>query len=195
MRTIVAYALLALLLPAVSTADDRAETNGPRQRLTPQALWEMKRVGSPQVSPDGRSVVFTVQEWSIAKNRSTTNLWLADVGTGATRRLTTAEASDGSPRWDPQGRRVAFTSRRGDDESAALYVISVDGGEAQKIVELPLGVREPRWLPDGRGLLAVTTVIPSLAGTLSADDLAAMKKEAKRRRESKMTARSTENRQ
>lgn len=139
--------MLTLLLPALATGEDGATTTGARQRLTPQALWEMKRLGSPQVSPDGRSVVFTVQEWSIAKNRSTTNLWLADVATGATRRLTTAEASDGSPRWDPQGRRIAFTSRRGDDESAALYVISVDGGEARKLVELPLGIREPRWLP------------------------------------------------
>jgi dipeptidyl aminopeptidase/acylaminoacyl peptidase len=195
MRRLATLTLLALLLPTVATGDDGGKTNGARQRLTPQALWEMKRLGSPQVSPDGRSVVFTVQEWSITKNRSTTNLWLADVATGATRRLTTAEASDGSPRWDPQGRRIAFTSRRGDDENPALYVISVDGGEAQKIVELPLGVREPRWLPDGRGLLCVTTVIPSLAGTLSADDLVAMKKETNRRRDSKMTARSTENRQ
>ena len=163
---------IVLFLPTLVAGQDGQKASAPRQRLTPQALWEMKRLGSPQVSPDGRFVVYTVQEWSITKNRSTTNLWLADVATGATRRLTTAEASDGSPRWDPQGRRIAFTSRRGDDENAALYVISVDGGEAQKLVELPLGVREPRWLPDGRGVLVVTTVIPTLAGTLTADDLA-----------------------
>ncbi len=172
-----------------------APATGAKDRLTPQRLWEMKRLGSPRLSPDGRLVVFTVQEWSIAKNKATTNLWLADVASGAVRRLTSAAASDGSPQWDPQGRRIAFVSKRGEDENPSLYVISVDGGEAQKLVELPFAVSDPRWLPDGKALLVATTVIPRLAGTLAAADLAAMKKEAKRRRDSKMTAKVTEDRQ
>jgi dipeptidyl aminopeptidase/acylaminoacyl peptidase len=166
-----------------------------KQRLTPQALWELKRLGSPQVSPDGRSVVFTIQEWSIAKNRATTNLWLVDVASGATRRLTAATATDAAPAWDPAGKRIAFTSKRGEDENASLYVMAVDGGEPQKVLELPFAVSDPRWLPDGRSVVVATTVIPSLAGTLSKPDLAAMKKEAKRRRDSKVTAKVTEDRQ
>ena len=168
MRKIALVALLAWAGPALAQVADPGATKAPvvKQRLTPQALWEMKRLGSPQLAPDGRSAVFTVQEWSIAKNKSTTNLWLADVASGATRRLTAAAVSDGSPRWDPAGRRIAFTSKRGEDENAALYVMAVDGGEPQKIVELPFAVQEPRWMPDGRGVLVVTTVIPRLAGTL-----------------------------
>jgi len=197
MKKIALIAFLPLaglaLAPAASPGAEPAAAA--KQRLTPQALWELKRLGSPQLSPDGRSVVFTVQEWSIAKNKSTTNLWLADVASGATRRLTSAAVSDASPQWDPMGKRIAFTSKRGDDENVALYVMAVDGGEPQKVVELPFAVAAPRWLPDGRGVLVVTTVIPKLAGTLAPADLAAMKKEAKRRRDSKMTARSTEDRQ
>jgi len=189
-------AALAALLAAAGTALAQAQpAPAGKQRLTPQALWEMKRLGSPQLSPDGRLVVFTVQEWSIAKNKATTSLWLADVASGALRRLTSASVSDGSPRFDPQGRRIAFVSKRGDDENASLYLMAIDGGEPQKLVELPFGVSEPRWLPDGRALLVVTTVIPKLAGTLAPADLAAMRKEAKRRRESKVTAKATEDRQ
>ncbi len=197
MKEIALVAALAWAGPALAQVSGPEAAKPPvaKQRLTPQALWEMKRLGSPQLSPDGRTVVFTVQEWSIAKNKSTTNLWLADVASGATRRLTAAAASDGAPRWDPAGRRIAFTSKRGDDENAALYVMAVDGGEAQEIVELPFAVQQPQWMPDGRSVLVVTTVIPRLAGTLSASDLAAMKKEAKRRRDSKMTAKVTEDRQ
>jgi dipeptidyl aminopeptidase/acylaminoacyl peptidase len=166
-----------------------------KQRLTPQALWSMKRLGSPALSPDGKTVAFTVQEWSIEKNKSTTNLWLADVASGTTRRLTAAQASDGAPEWDLRGKRLAFTSKRGEDENASLYVMAVDGGEAQKVLELPYAVSVPRWMPDGRGIVVSTSVIPEMAGTLTKADLAGMRKEIKRRKDSKLTAKVTEHRQ
>ncbi|MDB6128355.1 MAG: ptpA 4, partial [Verrucomicrobia bacterium] len=73
-------------------------------------------------------------------------------------------------------------------EQVALYVIHVDGGEAEKILELPLGVSNPRWLPDGQHIVVVTNVLPKFA-----DDPAAMRKELKKKQESKVTARVTEN--
>lgn len=180
----------ALLSGAVTAALAAAET----RPITARDLWACKRLASPALSPDGRTAVFTVQEWSVGKNSATANLWLADTGDGRVRRLTAAAASEGSPQWSPDGRRIAFTSQRGDDETAALYVIAVDGGEAEKILELPYGVSSPRWLPDGSGLVVATSVIPELAGTLAPADLAAMKAEIKKRKASKMSAKVTENR-
>jgi dipeptidyl aminopeptidase/acylaminoacyl peptidase len=163
-----------------------------RRPITPQDLWAMKRLGSPALSPDGRQVAFTVQEWSIEKNKSTTNLWLVAVAGGEPRRLTTAAVSDGSPAWSPDGTRIAFTSKRGDDENNALYLLRLDGGEPEKILELPYAVASPKWMPDGHGLIVATRVIPELAGQLGKDDLAAMRKEAKRRKDSKVSARVSE---
>ncbi|MBI2518013.1 MAG: S9 family peptidase [Opitutae bacterium] len=180
--------LLSLALSVLALAADK-------RPITPQDLWAMKRLGSPALSPDGQTVVFTVQEWSVEKAKSTTNLWLADVATGSLRRLTTAQAGDGSPAWSPDGKRIAFTSKRGDDESPSLYVMPVDGGEPEKILELPYGIGHPKWLPDGHAVVVYTTVIPELAGSWAKTDLAAMKKEIKRRKDSKMTAKATENRQ
>ncbi|MBI2813463.1 MAG: S9 family peptidase [Opitutae bacterium] len=166
-----------------------------KRPLTPQDLWAVKRLSSPAVAPDGKSVVFTVQDWSIEKNKSTSSLWLVATAGGAPRRLTTAAGTDNAATWSPDGTRLAFTSKRGDDEAAALYVMRTDGGEPEKILELPFGVSAPRWLPDGTGLVVVTTVIPELAGKLAKEDLAAMKKEIKRRKDSQMTAKVTEHRQ
>jgi dipeptidyl aminopeptidase/acylaminoacyl peptidase len=183
--------ILSVVALAVATTAFAAD----RRPITPQDLWAMKRLGTPTLSPDGKTVVFTVQEWSIEKNKSTTNLWLVDVAGGEPRRLTSAQAADSSPTWSPDGKRIAFTSKRGDDENAALYVIPVAGGEAEKILELPYSLTSPRWLPDGKSVIAITSTIPELSGPLGKEDVASLKKEIKRRRDSKMSAKVTEYRQ
>lgn len=115
---------------------------------------------------------------------------------GAVRQFTTAaDTSEEAPAWSPEGTRIAFTSKRGPDENATLYVIPCAGGEAEKIVELPSSIAAPKWLADGKSIVFATTAIPGLAGKWEKADLEAMKKELKRRKDSKMTAKATENRQ
>lgn len=187
LRSLLSLVLSFTLCVAASAAEQRL--------LTPQDLWAIKRVGSPAVSPDGKHVVFTLQEWSIDKNKSTTNLWTVPVAGGETRRLTTAETSEDTPVWSPDGTRIAFLSKRGEDENASLYVIPFGGGEAERILELPASVIAPKWMPDGKSIVFATTAVPELAEKWEKGDLAAMKKEFKRRKDSKMTAKVTENRQ
>ncbi|HSD18369.1 MAG TPA: S9 family peptidase [Thermomonas sp.] len=190
----VALQRLVALLVLASLASFAAAA-GPKRPITAQDLWAVKRVGVPALSPDGKQAAYGVQEWSIEKNKPTAALWITDVASGRSRRLTAGTGSDTAPAWSPDGSRIAFVSKRGEDEAAGLYVIAVGGGEAEKLVELPWGVAAPAWLPDGKGIVFATQVIPELAGSLAKADLAAMKKEARRRKDSKMTAYASEYRQ
>jgi dipeptidyl aminopeptidase/acylaminoacyl peptidase len=187
MNPSVAFLLGCAVAVSASAADKRP--------MSSRDLWAMKRLNAPALSPDGKTAVFTVQEWSIDKNKSTANLWLVRTEGGAPRRLTTAQASDSAPTWSPDGKRVAFVSKRGEDETSALYVIPIDGGEAEQLLEMPFGLMAPKWMPDGRHIIVGTTVIAELAGQFTKTNLAAMKKEVKRRKDSKMTAKVTEDRQ
>ncbi len=173
------------LAAAIATA---AEPAASKRAITAEDLWSVKRPSSLDLSRDGARLVFALKEYNLEKNSSVTHLWLMDTSSGSTRALTSAESTDADPKWSPDGGSVAFVSKRGADEEASLYVIRADGGEAERVLGLPLPISSPRWLPDGRHIVFATSVLPRLAG-----DLAATRAELKKRKESKMTAKVTEN--
>lgn len=159
-----------------------------RRAITAEDLWAVKRPAALDLSPDGARLVFTVQEYNLEKNNSVKHVWTLDTASGASHALTGGDNADSDPKWSPDGTRIAFTSKRTGDEQPSLYAIRTDGGEAEKILELPLPISSPRWLPDGRHVVFATNVLPKFAR-----DLEAEKKELKRQRDRKVTARTTEN--
>jgi dipeptidyl aminopeptidase/acylaminoacyl peptidase len=70
-------------------------------------------------------------------------------------KLTNGPDGDGNPLWAPDGSMIAFTSKRGDDKHAQIYVIRTDGGEASRLTEHPTGPGSPAWAPDGKSILFI----------------------------------------
>jgi Tol biopolymer transport system component len=68
------------------------------------------------------------------------------------RPLTAPEFSSSEPAFSPDGRRIAFV-RKVEGGKGQLFVMPLDGGEPQKLTDLPLGVFDPMWLPDGSGIV------------------------------------------
>jgi dipeptidyl aminopeptidase/acylaminoacyl peptidase len=114
--------------------------------LSPAQTLDRRSIGELELSPDGSRLVFTVSEpvKAAARPRS---IWLLDVASGRIRQLTFSGKNDGSPRWSPDGRSIAFTSDR--DGPAQLYLLPLGGGEAEKLTDGKEAIRSFRWSPDG----------------------------------------------
>ena len=130
--------------------------------FTAQDLNTLARVSDPQVSPDGRYVVYTLRETDMEANRGRNDLWLLDLADGKSvpspRRLTQHPASDSSARWAADGSGVFFLSSRGG--SSQVWHISLAGGEAQQVTNLPLDVGSFEVSPKGDRLAVSMEVFP-----------------------------------
>ncbi len=157
------------------------------------ALWALKRIGSPSLSPDGATACASVTSFDMDKNEGRTELWLFPTGFGSSfgksrgkPRLLTAGDKDSDPRWSPDGRHIAFTAKRKDDAEPQIYLIAVDGGEARRLSSLATGCASLKWFADSRRIAFVSWVWRDLA----TDALQA--KRLKERKDDKVKAHVTE---
>lgn len=127
-------------------------------RLTATDLWSMQRVGQPEPAPDGSFAVVPVTTYDLETNEGRTRLWRVDA-TGTSRPLTRADASSTHPALDGAAERVAFMRKPPDGDKAQLHLMPLDGGEAECLTELPLGVSAAKWLPDGSGLIMAVPLL------------------------------------
>src|SRR3954463_6922511 len=160
MKNVVTLAAVAIAGVAVLDAQP-APTPISRVAPTVDQILSLKRAASPEISPDGRWVAYTVRETNWDDNAYETEIWLADVATGATRQLTNAKKSSQSPSGAPDGAKLAFVSDRTDKRQ--IYVISPQGGEAEALTTLEDGVGSFRWSPDGRSIAYTATEPKSAA--------------------------------
>jgi len=118
--------------------------------MRPEDVYRLTGVSDPRVRPGGDEVAYVV--WSIdeEKNEYRQSIWLARLdGSEPPRRFTTG-TNDAQPRWSPDGTRLAFVSKRGDEQAKRqLYVMRADGGEPECLTDLKDDAGEAAWSPDG----------------------------------------------
>lgn len=103
--------------------------------------------GGPRISPDGRTVAYTLRTTDWQENRYDTEIWLARENAAPFQLTRTEKGSSIAPRWSPDGRRIAFLADRGDKQQ--IYLIDLSGGEARRLTTVKEGVNAFEWAPDG----------------------------------------------
>ena len=169
-------ALPLLGLALLTNSAVAANSNKP---FSPDDLVRLARVSDPQVSPDGKHVVFALRETDIEANRGKVDLWLLNLNDErpVSRRLTQHPASDSSGRWAPDGRGIYFLSSR--SGSSQVWHISLEGGEAQQVTSLPLDVGSFEVSPRGDRLAVSLEVFPDCVEIKCTTDRLAERKKDK----------------
>jgi dipeptidyl aminopeptidase/acylaminoacyl peptidase len=133
--------------------------------MRPEDVYELVNAGDPRISPDGARVAYTVARLDKEANDYRSAIWVAPVdGSAEPTQFTGGAKRDGSPRWSPDGKWLAFASNRGEDKKTpgALYVIPAQGGEPRKLTDLKESVEWISWSPDSTRI-AFTSRVPDEA--------------------------------
>ena len=117
-------------------------------------LYRIVLLGDAQISPDGSAVAYVRREMDREKDDYVTNIWLCEKGQS---RQYTSGGKDSMPRWSPNGRSLAFLSKR-DDGKVRIFVLDAAGGEGLPLTDKAWEVSSIAWAPDSRRIAFVRSV-------------------------------------
>jgi dipeptidyl aminopeptidase/acylaminoacyl peptidase len=148
------FCLLIALATTASLSNVRPAAQS-RRPMAPVDLIEVPRVQDPQLSSDGRQVLYVLDRPDWKENRRIGHIWRANADGSAAMQLTFGQRGESSPRWSPNGKRIAFLARRGDSEETQLHILDNEGGEARQVMKHPAAVSNIEWAPDGQSIFFV----------------------------------------
>jgi dipeptidyl aminopeptidase/acylaminoacyl peptidase len=147
--------LLVLAAPAAVFAEGK-------RPMKIDDLFRFQRVSDPQISPDGKLVVYVLTCVDLDANKTSSSLWLAPTDKGEPRQLTNTTKKDRHPRWSPDGKHILFESNRSGDNQ--LWIIALDGGEARQLTTISTEASNAIWSRDGKHIAFVSAVYPEYSG-------------------------------
>ncbi len=125
--------------------------------LTLEDVFEFESVSDPQLSPDGQRVVYVRRFADVMTDRRYSNLWICNFDGSGQRSLTTGKRNDQSPRWSPDGTRLAYVSAEG-EEPPQIYLRWMDTGHTTRLTNLQFPPSGLGWSPDGTQISFVAHV-------------------------------------
>ena len=162
------FILIAFSLPLLAQA---------KHPFTFEDMMKLKRVGEPEVSPDGKWVIFSVVDVDLAANTKTPHIWIVPTAGGQEREIIADQDAD-RPRWSPDGKRFAFISTK--EGGSQVWVAGFDGAAGtvpgvQKLTSIATEASGELWSPDGKNILFTSEVYPECDSAPNNEDCNANK--------------------
>ena len=121
-------------------------------RMTPEALWAMGRIGGAQPSPDGKQVVYQVGYYSVKENKSHQILYVMDADGKNKRQLTTSAKSETDATWIENGQKIAYLF------GGQVWKMDADGGNKQQLTHSKADIEGFKFSPDGKRVILIKSI-------------------------------------
>ncbi|MDP4206935.1 MAG: S9 family peptidase [Bacteroidota bacterium] len=124
--------------------------------MTPEVLWSFGRVSEPEVSPDGKLLLYGVTYFNIPENKSYRDLYVVPIEGGQPRQITNTQEKEAGALWRPDGQKIGFLSAKSGDMQ--LWEIDPDGANARQVSSIKGGITGFKYSPDGQKILFTADV-------------------------------------
>ena len=129
-----------------------------KRPLAPDDVYNVKSVGDPRVSPDGKWVAYVVSRAIKETDKNDSDIWMASWDGSQNIQLTFDADGESRPRWSPDNKYLSFVSSRQGAKGGQLWLLNRAGGEAVKVTDIKGGVSDYAWSPDARRIVLVVNV-------------------------------------
>jgi dipeptidyl aminopeptidase/acylaminoacyl peptidase len=150
-RFVIAISVFMFALACLPVSIVSAQGN---RRFTVEDLLKVRRVGDPRISPDGTRVVFTIGDVNWDVNKVITQIYVVPIDGGSMKQLTNGAGSATSPRWSPEGKRIAYIT------GGQVWTMENDGDNKNQVTKISTDAAAPIWSPDGQWIAFTSDVYP-----------------------------------